>query len=144
MDAFTLRPFAICPQQSGCIHGNRSRLACAALRFEKQSITNTSASLGLRGEISHDTRWGTLLPFGRLELQHDFDHQSNMRLGYADLAGTSQSYSISSTTLGRNRVQVGFGSRLQSRVGTFAAEMQFTRSSHSFQRGLRLTYITRW
>ena len=115
-----------------------------ALRFEKQSITNTSASLGLRGEISHDTRWGTLLPFGRLELQHDFDNQSDMRLGYADLAGTSQSYSISSTTLGRNRVQVGFGSRLQSRVGTFAAEMQFTRSSHSFQRGLRLTYITRW
>ena len=115
-----------------------------ALRFEKQSITNTSASLGLRGEISHDTRWGTLLPFGRLELQHDFDNQSDMRLGYADLAGTSQSYSISSTTLGRNRVQVGFGSRLQSRVGTFAAEMQFTRSSHSFQRGLRLMYTTRW
>ncbi|WP_225214312.1 putative Ig domain-containing protein [Comamonas avium] len=115
-----------------------------ALRFEKQSITNTSASLGLRGEISHDTRWGTLLPFGRLELQHDFDHQSNMRLGYADLAGSSQSYSISSTALGRNRVQLGFGSRLQSRVGTFAAEMQFTRSSHSFQRGLRLMYTTRW
>ncbi|MBP7647855.1 MAG: autotransporter outer membrane beta-barrel domain-containing protein, partial [Comamonas sp.] len=115
-----------------------------ALRFEKQSITNTSATLGLRGEISHDTRWGTLLPFGRLELQHDFDHQSDMRLGYADLAGSSQSYSISSTTLGRNRVQLGFGSRLQSRVGTFAAEMQFTRSSHSFQRGLRLMYTTRW
>ena len=115
-----------------------------ALRFEKQSITNTSASLGLRGEISHDTRWGTLLPFGRIELQHDFDHQSNMRLGYADLAGSSQSYSISSTALGRNRVQLGFGSRLQSRVGTFAAEMQFTRSSHSFQRGLRLMYTTRW
>jgi len=115
-----------------------------ALRFDKQNITNTSASLGLRGEISHDTRWGTLLPFGRLELQHDFDHQSNMRLGYADLAGSSQSYSISSTALGRNRVQLGFGSRLQSRVGTFAAEMQFTRSNHSFQRGLRLTYITRW
>ncbi|MBD9402357.1 autotransporter domain-containing protein [Comamonas sp. CMM02] len=115
-----------------------------ALRFDKQNITNTSASLGLRGEISHDTRWGTLLPFGRLELQHDFDHQSNMRLGYADLAGSSQSYSISSTALGRNRVQLGFGSRLQSRVGTFAAEMQFTRSSHSFQRGLRLMYTTRW
>lgn len=115
-----------------------------ALRFEKQNITNTSASLGLRGEISHDTRWGTLLPFGRIELQHDFDHQSNMRLGYADLAGSSQSYSISSTALGRNRVQLGFGSRLQSRVGTFAAEMQFTRSSHSFQRGLRLMYTTRW
>lgn len=115
-----------------------------ALHFEKQSITNTSASLGLRGEVSHETRWGTLLPFGRLELQHDFDHQSDVRLGYADLIGTSQSYSISSTTLGRNRVQVGFGSRLQSRVGTFAAEMQFTRSSHSFQRGLRLMYTTRW
>lgn len=115
-----------------------------ALHFEKQSITNTSASLGLRGEVSHETRWGTLLPFGRLELQHDFDHQSDVRLGYADLMGTSQSYSISSTTLGRNRVQLGFGSRLQSRVGTFAAEMQFTRSSHSFQRGLRLMYTTRW
>ncbi|MBB2775704.1 UNVERIFIED_ORG: outer membrane autotransporter protein [Comamonas terrigena] len=115
-----------------------------ALHFDKQSITNTSASLGLRGEVSHETRWGMLLPFGRLELQHDFNHQSDLRVGYADLAGSSQNYSISSTTLGRNRVQLGFGSRLQSRVGTFAAEMQFTSSSHSFQRGLRLMYTTRW
>ncbi len=114
-----------------------------ALQFGEQRITSTSASLGLRGETSHDTRWGQLMPFGRLELQHDFDHQSDVRIAYADLNG-GQGYAISSSPIGRNRVQVGFGSRLQSRMGTFAAELQFTRSNTSFQRGLRLLYTTRY
>ena len=114
-----------------------------ALQFGEQRITSTSASLGLRGETSHDTRWGQLMPFGRLELQHDFDHQSDVRIAYADLNG-SQGYAISSNPIGRNRVQVGFGSRLQSRMGTFAAELQFTRSNTSFQRGMRLLYTTRY
>jgi len=114
-----------------------------ALQFGEQRITSTSASLGLRGETNHDTRWGQLMPFGRLELQHDFDHQSDVRIAYADLNG-SQGYAISSSPIGRNRVQVGFGSRLQSRMGTFSAELQFTRSNTSFQRGLRLLYTTRY
>lgn len=114
-----------------------------ALQFGEQRITSSSASLGLRGETSHDTRWGQLLPFGRLELQHDFDSQSDVRIAYADLSG-GQGYAISSNPIGRNRVQIGFGSRLQSRMGTFAAELQFTRSNTSFQRGLRLSYTTRY
>ena len=114
-----------------------------ALQFGAQRITSSSASLGLRGETSHDTRWGQLLPFGRLELQHDFDDQSAVRIAYADLSG-GEGYAISSNPIGRNRVQIGFGSRLQSRMGTFAAELQFTRSNTSFQRGLRLSYTTRY
>lgn len=116
-----------------------------ALRFEQQRITSSSASLGLRGETNHDTSWGQLLPFGRLELQHDFDGQSDVHFGYADLNGLSSTgYAISSSPIGRNRVQIGMGSRLQSRMGTFAAELQFTRSNTSFQRGLRLSYTTRY
>ncbi|MDR3003248.1 MAG: autotransporter outer membrane beta-barrel domain-containing protein, partial [Acidovorax sp.] len=116
-----------------------------ALRFEQQRLTSSSASLGLRGETNHDTSWGQLLPFGRLELQHDFDGQSDVRFGYADLNGLSSTgYAINSSPIGRNRVQIGMGSRLQSRMGTFAAELQFTRSNTSFQRGLRLSYTTRY
>ena len=107
------------------------------------ALPDPMATLGLRGETSHDTRWGQLMPFGRLELQHDFDNPSEVRIGYADLNG-GQGYAISSSPIGRNRVQIGFGSRLQSRVGTFAAELQFTRSNTSFQRGLRLLYTTRY
>jgi hypothetical protein len=73
-----------------------------------------------------------LLPFGRLELQHDFDGQSDTRFSYADLNGLQQAgYAISSSPMGRNHVQIGMGSRIPSRMGTFAVELQFTRSNTS-------------
>ena len=81
--------------------------------------------------------------YQRVSLARSVGQLAGVRIAYADLSG-GEGYAISSNPIGRNRVQIGFGSRLQSRMGTFAAELQFTRSNTSFQRGLRLSYTTRY
>lgn len=115
-----------------------------ALTYFDQRVTTTSGVLGLRTEFSHDTRWGVLQPFARVEVQHDFEGQSDARLSYADIVGLGSVYQISGTPYGRDRVQLGLGSKLNTKAGTWSLDFQLMRSSGMLDRRVRFSFTTRY
>lgn len=115
-----------------------------ALTYFDQRVTTTSGVLGLRTEFSHDTRWGVLQPFARVEVQHDFEGQSDARLSYADIVGLGAVYQISGTPYGRDRVQLGLGSKLRTKAGTWSLDFQLMRSSGMLDRRARIMFTTQY
>lgn len=115
-----------------------------ALTYFDQRVTTTSGVLGLRTEFSQETRWGVLQPFARVEVQHDFEGQSDARLSYADIVGLGSVYQISGTPYGRDRVQLGLGSKLKTKAGTWSLDFELMRSSGMLDRRARLMFTTRY
>lgn len=115
-----------------------------ALTYFDQSATTTSGVVGLRTEFSQETRWGVLLPFARVEFQHDFEGQSDARLSYSDIAGLGAVYQIGGTPYGRDRVQLGLGSKLRTRAGTWSLDLQLMRSSGMLDRRARIMFTTQY
>ena len=115
-----------------------------ALTYFDQRVTTTSGVLGLRTEFSQDTRWGVLQPFARVEVQHDFEGQSDARLSYAEIVGLDSVYQISGTPYGRDRVQLGLGSKLRTKAGTWSLDFQLMRSSGMLDRRARIMFTTQY
>ncbi|MDR0213063.1 MAG: autotransporter domain-containing protein [Comamonas sp.] len=115
-----------------------------ALTFFNQRVTTTSGVLGLRTEFSQETRWGMLQPFARVEAQHDFEGQSDARLSYADIAGMGPVYQVSGTPYGRDRIQLGLGSKLRTKAGVWSVDFQLMRSSGLLDRRVRLGFTAQY
>jgi outer membrane autotransporter protein len=111
-----------------------------SLTYFGQTVTTVSGTLGLRAEYVQPTKWGILLPYARIEFQHDFNGQSTAGLAYADLAGAGPAYFVTSTPFGENRTQLGVGSKFQMRSMTFGLDYTVVFGVNSFQQGVRLSF----
>jgi len=110
-----------------------------ALTYFGQTVTSVSGTLGLRTEYAQPTRWGTFMPFSRIEYQHDFEGQSAANLSYADLLGVGQVYSVKGSPFGRDRFQVWLGGKLRTRMVTFGLDYNVMFGMGGLQQGVRLT-----
>uniref|UniRef100_UPI0018ED3A8B autotransporter domain-containing protein n=2 Tax=Ralstonia TaxID=48736 RepID=UPI0018ED3A8B len=111
-----------------------------ALTYFEQTVTTVSGTLGLRAEYAQKTKWGTFLPFARVEYQHDFNGQSNAGLAYADLASSGPAYYVPSTPFGRDRVQIGLGTKFRTGPLTFGLDYNVMTGMGGLQQGVRLTF----
>lgn len=112
----------------------------SALTYFGQTVTTVSGTVGLRTEYAQTTRWGTFLPFARVEYQHDFNGQSAAGLAYADLAGAGPAYTVTGSPFGRDRVQVGLGGKLRMRMLTFGLDYNVMFGMGGLQQGVRLMF----
>ncbi|VVE90823.1 putative Ig domain-containing protein [Pandoraea bronchicola] len=110
-----------------------------ALTYFEQTATTVSGTLGMRAEYAQKTKWGTFLPFARVEYQHDFNGQSNAGLAYADLASFGPAYYVPGTPFGRNRVQIGLGTKFRTEPFTFGLDYNVMTGMGGLQQGVRLT-----
>nr|WP_232313960.1 putative Ig domain-containing protein [Ralstonia sp. A12] len=111
-----------------------------ALTYFEQTVTTVSGTLGLRAEYAQKTKWGTFLPFARVEYQHDFNGQSNAGLAYADLASSGPAYYVPGTPFGRDRVQIGLGTKFRTGPLTFGLDYNVMTGMGGLQQGVRLTF----
>lgn len=111
-----------------------------ALTYFDQTVTTVSGTLGLRAEYAQKTKWGTFLPFARVEYQHDFNGQSNAGLAYADLASTGPAYYVPGTPFGRDRMQIGLGTKFRTGPLTFGLDYSVMAGMGGLQQGIRLTF----
>ena len=111
-----------------------------ALTYFEQIVTTVSGTLGLRAEYTQKTKWGTFLPFARVEYQHDFNGQSNAGLAYADLASSGPAYYVPGTPFGRDRVQIGLGTKFRTGPLTFGLDYNVMTGMGGLQQGVRLTF----
>lgn len=110
-----------------------------ALTYFGQTVNSVSGTAGLRGEYAQLTRWGTFLPFARVEYQHDFEGQSAANLAYVDLVDSGRFYTVNGTPFGRDRVQVWLGAKLRTRMVTFGMDYNVMFGMGGLQQGVRLT-----
>ncbi|WP_233271958.1 autotransporter domain-containing protein [Paraburkholderia acidiphila] len=115
-----------------------------SLTYFGQTVTTVSGALGLRAEYAQATRWGVLLPYARVEYQHDFNGQGTASLAYADLAGAGPAYFVSTVPSSQNRMQVEVGSRFQMRSITFGLDYSVMFGNNSFMQGVRLSVSAPW
>uniref|UniRef100_A0A0S4XEE5 Hemagglutinin-related protein n=1 Tax=Ralstonia solanacearum TaxID=305 RepID=A0A0S4XEE5_RALSL len=111
-----------------------------ALTYFQQTVTTVSGTLGLRTEYTQKTRWGTFLPYARVEYQHDFNGQSNAGLAYADLASAGPAYYVMGSPYGRDRMQVGLGTKFRTGPLTFGLDYSVMVGMGGLQQGVRLTF----
>jgi len=111
-----------------------------ALTYFDQTVTTVSGTLGLRAEYTQRTKWGTFLPFARVEYQHDFNGQSNAGLAYADLASAGPAYYVPGTPFGRDRMQIGLGTKFRTGPLTFGLDYSVMAGMGGLQQGIRLTF----
>ncbi|WP_124983141.1 putative Ig domain-containing protein [Ralstonia solanacearum] len=111
-----------------------------ALTYFQQTVTTVSGTLGLRTEYAQKTRWGTFLPYARVEYQHDFNGQSNAGLAYADLASAGPAYYVMGSPYGRDRMQVGLGTKFRTGPLTFGLDYSVMVGMGGLQQGVRLTF----
>ncbi|QUP55242.1 autotransporter domain-containing protein [Ralstonia syzygii] len=111
-----------------------------ALTYFQQTVTTVSGTLGLRTEYAQKTRWGTFLPYARVEYQHDFNGQSNAGLAYADLASAGPAYYVVGSPYGRDRMQVGLGTKFRTGPLTFGLDYSVMVGMGGLQQGVRLTF----
>ena len=111
-----------------------------ALTYFQQTVTTLSGTLGLRTEYAQKTRWGTFLPYARVEYQHDFNGQSNAGLAYADMASFGPAYTVSGSPYGRDRMQVGLGTKFRTGPLTFGLDYSVMVGMGGLQQGVRLTF----
>ena len=111
-----------------------------ALTYFEQTVTTVSGMLGLRAEYTQKTKWGTFLPFARVEYQHDFNGQNNAGLAYADLASSGPAYYVPGTPFGRDRVQIGLGTKFRTGPLTFGLDYNVMTGMGGLQQGVRLTF----
>ena len=95
----------------------------AALTYFDQSVTTISGTLGFKGEATVPLGWGTLLPFLKVEFQHDFEGDSRATLAYADLAAAGPAYVVPGDPVDSNHVQFGAGAELK--LGTFSVGLSY-------------------
>ncbi len=112
-----------------------------ALTYFGQTVTAVSGTLGLRTEYAHAFPWGVLLPYARVEYQHDFNGQSNAGLAYADLAGAGPAYYVNGNPYGRDRMQVGLGTRFRTGPLTFGLDYNVMFGMGGLQQGVRLRFV---
>ncbi|RKP59156.1 autotransporter domain-containing protein [Pararobbsia silviterrae] len=115
-----------------------------SLTYFGQTVTTVSSALGLRTEYAQATPWGLLLPYARIEYQHDFDGQSTAGLAYADLSGAGPAYFVTTTPLSQNRMQIGLGTKYAMRLMTFALDYSVMTGSNSFMQSVRLSMSAPW
>ncbi|CAJ0793742.1 hypothetical protein LMG19083_02478 [Ralstonia psammae] len=111
-----------------------------ALTYFEQTVTTVSGTLGLRAEYTQKTKWGTFLPFARVEYQHDFNGQGNAGLAYADLASAGPAYYVPGTPFGRDRMQIGLGTKFRTGPLTFGLDYNVMVGMGGLQQGVRLTF----
>ena len=115
----------------------------AALTYFGQSVTTLTGTLGLKGDLAVPFEWGLLMPFLRVELQHDFQGQSHAGLAYADLASAGPAYSVPGTPVDSNHMQLGLGATLK--VGSYSFGLAYENSfgNHDVQDSqIRLVVIS--
>ncbi len=113
-----------------------------ALTYFGQTVNTVSGTLGLRTEYTQPTRWGVLMPYARIEYQHDFTRQSQAGLAYADLVASGPAYYVSGTPFGSNRGQLGIGAKLNTGTMLFGLDYSMLVGVNMFQQGLRLWFST--
>jgi uncharacterized protein YhjY with autotransporter beta-barrel domain len=111
-----------------------------ALTYFGQTVDTVSGTLGLRTEYARPTRWGVLLPYARIEFQHDFARQSTAGLAYADLASAGPAYYVTGTPFGSNRTQVGVGAKFAAGTTLFGLGYDALFGSHSLDQGVRVWF----
>lgn len=111
-----------------------------ALTYFAQTVTTVSGTLGLRTELVRQTRWGIFLPYARIEYQRDLNGQSHAGLAYADLASFGPAYTVSGSPYGRDRVQVGLGTKFRTGSLTFGLDYSAMLGMGGLQQGVRLTF----
>ncbi|WP_287496550.1 autotransporter domain-containing protein [Pandoraea sp. CB10b_02] len=109
-----------------------------ALTYFKQNVNTLSGTLGVRAGFAKATRIGTLAPYLRVELQHDFNGQSLAGLAYADLASSGPVYFVPGSPYGSERVQIGVGAKLSTRALVFGLDYSATTGMGGLQQGVRL------
>ncbi|MGM3276815.1 putative Ig domain-containing protein [Ralstonia sp. 24A2] len=113
-----------------------------ALTYFGQTVNTVSGTLGLRTEYTQPTQWGVLMPYARIEYQHDFTRQSQAGLAYADLAASGPAYYVTGTPFGSNRGQLGIGAKLNTGTMLFGLDYSVLVGVNMFQQGLRLWFST--
>ncbi|MGG1945749.1 putative Ig domain-containing protein [Trinickia sp. NRRL B-1857] len=111
-----------------------------ALTYFGQTVDTVSGTLGLRTEYARPTRWGVLLPYARIEFQHDFARQSTAGLAYADLASAGPAYYVTGTPFGSNRTQVGVGAKFAAGTTLFGLGYDALFGAHSLDQGVRVWF----
>ncbi len=87
-----------------------------ALTFFGQTTPSLQGVAGFRAETSHNTSFGTATPRLRLEYRHEFQGNSDVSVGYADLVGGPR-YGINVGSVARNGLAFGFGAGFVRREG---------------------------
>ncbi|WP_296224153.1 putative Ig domain-containing protein [Ralstonia sp. UBA689] len=113
-----------------------------ALTYFGQTVNTVSGTLGLRTEYTQPTRWGVLMPYARIEYQHDFTRQSEAGLAYADLTASGPAYYVTGTPFGSNRGQLGVGAKLSTGAMLFGLDYSVLVGVNMFQQGVRFWFST--
>lgn len=111
-----------------------------ALTYFKQNVSTVSGTLGMRAGFTKATRMGVFMPNVRVELQHDFSGQSQAGLAYADLGAGGPLYYVPGSPYGRDRVQIGLGTKLSTGSLVFGLDYNVTTGMGGLQQGVRLTF----
>jgi outer membrane autotransporter protein len=140
-DTWLISPYARMSYSEATLDAlSESGAGTDSLTYFGQTVTTVSGTLGLRAEYAQPTKWGILLPYARIEFQHDFNGQSTAGLAYADLGGAGPAYFVTSTPFGDNRTQLGVGSKFQMRSMTFGLDYTVVFGVNNFQQGVRLSF----
>lgn len=83
-----------------------------ALTYFRQTVRNSSATLGARVEGRYVTTIGTWVPRARVEFAHQFQNASNATMAYADQLAEGPAYTVQTTALQTGNWATGVGTRL--------------------------------
>jgi uncharacterized protein YhjY with autotransporter beta-barrel domain len=102
-----------------------------ALNYSRLSSRTSQISVGMRVELSHETRFGQALPHARIEYQRNVEKGGPSSIAYADLFNGPR-YSVAATTVNTNSLVLGLGSDFMLRSGLkFGIDYQTLRSVRS-------------
>lgn len=109
-----------------------------ALTYFEQTVPLFQATLGVRAESQHETRFGAVQPRARIELSHDFEGDRDAPVAYADEFGTR--YTVTRSGVKRNALLLGIGSDFVFGGGLrLGIDYQARRTSHAdIDQGIRL------
>ncbi len=111
-----------------------------ALTYFAQTVTTVSGTLGLRTEFARKTKWGMVLPYARIEYQHEFNGRSNAGLAYADLASLGPAYTVSGSPYSQDSVQMGLGAKFVAGTLTLGLDYSVAFGMGGLQQGVRVTF----
>ena len=111
-----------------------------ALTYFSQTLRAISGTLGLRAQFEQPVRWGVLMPYARVEYQHDFSTQSQAGLAYADLASAGPAYFVSGNPYGMNRLQLGLGAKFSAGTVLIGVDYSVLLGTNSLQQGVSIMF----
>lgn len=88
----------------------------------------------------HPTANATGGPFSAVVYQHDVNGQSNAGLAYADLASAGPADYVVGSPYGRDRMQVGLGTKFRTGPLTFGLDYSVMVGMGGLRQGVRLTF----